>query len=93
MHARARGYAADIELTYRVRAVRTVFRELTGSVVTSDSDNFFDIGGNSLLVIEAIRKLREEWQVSVTAKSFLTDAQAGSIARSSSLVVDGDAGP
>lgn len=63
----------------RVAATQQVFQELLKTDVGPD-DDFFALGGHSLMVIDAIGKLKVEHGLVVSAKQFLSDASISAIA-------------
>jgi amino acid adenylation domain-containing protein len=65
---RASGPAAPaVPLSRRERALAEVWRQVLGTDAVGPDDNFFDLGGNSLLLIRLADRLREAMGVTVTA--------------------------
>lgn len=61
-------------------AVLCVVREVLDSPDVQASDNFFTIGGHSLLVIRVIAELREKYLLKVSARQFVKNATISAIA-------------
>ncbi|HEU0299558.1 MAG TPA: non-ribosomal peptide synthetase, partial [Longimicrobium sp.] len=59
--------APAVPLSRRERALAEVWRQVLGTEVVGPDDNFFDLGGNSLLLIRLAARLQEEMEVTVTA--------------------------
>lgn len=75
----------------RIRVVAEVFQQVVGvGEVDADAD-FFAIGGHSLLVIEAIGRLRTHHGLGVPARQFFTDAGVRAVA-SACVPLDGPDG-
>ncbi len=65
----------DIEtLTPTEKIIHKLWSELLYKVEISVTDNFFDIGGNSLLAIRLINKIEEEFGFSLTFREFITNS-------------------
>ncbi|WP_431897585.1 LD-carboxypeptidase [Micromonospora haikouensis] len=60
-------------------AVTNVFEEVLGKKAGPD-DDFFSLGGHSLLVVEAIARLRNTYGLKVPARQFLNHATPAAIA-------------
>lgn len=61
-------------------ALLRILRELLGSLEISPEDNFFDIGGDSLLVIQIIALLAERYDMAVSARRFIIGPTIADIA-------------
>ncbi|HSU16783.1 amino acid adenylation domain-containing protein, partial [Longimicrobium sp.] len=59
--------APAVPLSRRERALAEVWRQVLGSDAVGPDDNFFDLGGNSLLLIRLAARLQEAMGVAVTA--------------------------
>ena len=59
------------------RKVATIFCELLGAPQVSVFDNFFDLGGHSLLGAELVFRLRREFSVTVAMKSLFEARRFG----------------
>jgi acyl carrier protein len=62
----------------RIRATLLEVLELDG---IDDEDNFFDVGGNSLLMIRVLARVHEEFSVTVAASEFLVDPTGRTLTR------------
>ncbi|KIA66200.1 peptide synthetase [Nocardia vulneris] len=62
------------------QAVAQVFAELLGAPVVGLDDDFFTLGGNSLLAAQAVGRLREATGGSVSVQWFFTDATVAGLA-------------
>jgi amino acid adenylation domain-containing protein len=59
--------AATAPLSRRERAVAEIWREVLGADAIGPDDNFFDLGGNSLLLIRLAGRLKDELGSTATA--------------------------
>ncbi|HEX8907261.1 MAG TPA: amino acid adenylation domain-containing protein [Longimicrobiaceae bacterium] len=59
--------APAVPLSRRERALAEVWRQVLGTDAVGPDDNFFDLGGNSLLLIRLAARLQEATGVAVTA--------------------------
>jgi amino acid adenylation domain-containing protein len=59
--------APAVPLSRRERELAEVWRQVLGTDAVGPDDNFFDLGGNSLLLIRLAARLQEETGVAVTA--------------------------
>ncbi|WP_405115056.1 phosphopantetheine-binding protein [Micromonospora sp. NBC_01405] len=66
-------------------AVTDVFEEVLGKKVGPD-DNFFKLGGHSLLVVQAIALLRHAHSLKVPARQFLDQGTPAAIAGACTVV-------
>jgi Phosphopantetheine attachment site/AMP-binding enzyme C-terminal domain len=57
-----------------------LFRRLVRDETVGKEDNFFDVGGHSLLAIQALSRIREEQQVEVPLAAFFENATARALA-------------
>ncbi|MBO0852673.1 MAG: non-ribosomal peptide synthetase, partial [Nocardia sp.] len=62
------------------RLVATVFADVTGVDRVGLDDDFFGLGGNSLLATQAVTRLRGETGIELNVASFFTDATVEGIA-------------
>jgi tyrocidine synthetase-3 len=60
-------------MTYGERAVLRIWNEVLPARKIASNDNFFDVGGNSLLAIRVINRIREEFGYILTFRTFLTN--------------------
>lgn len=54
-----------IESDFPLNFVRNVWIELIGNEIISDTDNFFDLGGNSILALQMIGRIKEKFKINV----------------------------
>lgn len=73
----------------RLRAVQSVLADLLEGPIGTD-DDFFALGGHSLMIVEVIGRLRVEHSLAVSARQFLIDARIGSIADACSPIEGGE---
>ena len=80
--ARAAATAAFVApRTEMERAVAAIWQELLGINEVGLEDNFFDLGGHSLLVVQAQAKLRERLHLDVPVVKLFQHPSVGSLAR------------
>ena len=82
------------DFTSTGRKIHKIWCEALKSNDISTEDNFFDIGGNSLLTIRIINKIKEELGVTLTFKSFIahpTIIQSGEYIDSQTQIVSNKA--
>jgi acyl carrier protein len=77
------------------RQIAQVWQEMLGVEQVGVYDNFFDLGGNSLVGVQLIARLTEEWQVQIPAVSLYEGPTINALAKIiSQLTGDGvDEGP
>jgi len=63
------------------RAVASVFAELLGRPSVGDADNFFLSGGDSLLALRVVARVRRTWAVDFDIADFLEDPTPAAVAR------------
>lgn len=61
------------------QAVLTVLRRIVGNDAIAPSDNFFLIGGHSLLIVKIVRQLRTEYGLDLDARQFASNPQVASL--------------
>ena len=64
----------------REREIALIWASLLGIDVISVEDNFFDLGGHSLLVMRMLAQLREQFGVEITASSFFQNPTIANLA-------------
>lgn len=72
------GRAPDGDLERRVAAIWEGLLKLEG---IGAEDNFFDLGGNSLLAMQVIARLRKEFLVEVSIRALFDDPTIAALAR------------
>jgi acyl transferase domain-containing protein len=84
LHARAAGKDSDAELTAArtptEAALAGIVAELTGEAVDNVHANLFDLGWDSLLVLEAVPRIRSDLKVDLPVRSLLEQASVAELA-------------
>lgn len=60
--------------------VARVWGELLQTCVTTAEDSFFALGGNSLVALRFVDRVRQEWQVDLPLRVFLDRPEVGAVA-------------
>ena len=67
-----------------------IWEELLGETPTSPDDDFYQMGGHSLLALKLLTRVRSEWGIAVSLREILEStrfsAQAGVIRKKAALV-------
>ncbi|MDW6057217.1 phosphopantetheine-binding protein [Streptomyces sp. FXJ1.4098] len=71
----------DALTTDTERAVAAVWRRVLGVPLVGPRDNFFDLGGNSLLLMHVVKELRDTLDPSVTRVDVFRYPTVGEMAR------------
>jgi acyl carrier protein len=67
----------DLETT--TRAVGEAWRTTLGTDTVDDDDDFFEIGGNSLLAAQLVERLQRELQIDFPLDALFLDSTFGTI--------------
>ncbi len=67
-------------MTDAVVFVRSVFVDVLSRPDISETDNFFDQGGTSLLALKAIHRIEQQYQVELDLEFFFDEATARHLA-------------
>jgi hypothetical protein len=59
--------------------ILAVLRELLGSDTISPADNYYLVGGHSLLIVRIIRLLRDRHGIELDARQFAANAQIAAL--------------
>lgn len=81
------GPASDAALT----AVVTVVRELLDDPNLGPTDDFYAVGGHSLLIVRVLRTLRLDYGLELDARSFAVNSQLAALAAACRSVPSGNA--
>ncbi|MEM7584178.1 MAG: amino acid adenylation domain-containing protein [Acidobacteriota bacterium] len=73
--------------------VAEVWAEILGFDRVGARDNFFDLGGNSLLATQLVSRLRERFEMDLALKDFFEEATVARVAQSVELTLWMSAGP
>lgn len=71
-----RGQVPARELTPGERALAEIWRDMLGVPTVRPDDNFFDLGGHSLLVIQAIARMRKNTGRTVPPRAYVLESLA-----------------
>lgn len=77
----------------RIHVVAEVFQQVVGVTEAGPDDDFFAMGGHSLLVVEAIAALRRHHGLSVPARQFFEDASVRAVAAACVALPGPEQGP
>jgi acyl carrier protein len=69
-------------------AVLTVLRETIGDDTISTDDDFYQVGGHSLLILRVTKRLRAEFGLELDLRQFWTNAQVAALISACRPVTD-----
>lgn len=61
-------------------ALLTVLRDLLNNESITAEDDYYAVGGHSMLVVQVIRRLRKDYGLVLSARAFAMDARVGALA-------------
>ena len=68
------------EATDPGQALLTVLRDLLNDASITAEDDYYAVGGHSMLVVQVIRRLRKEYGLVLSARAFAMDARVCALA-------------